>query len=161
MSESLANLFLQNCPFDLRFCFREWKISDEIFSKISRVDWLKIVSWIPSEKDLLLNIQELPYSLAALVYTRKETDVPFNFILLLRDHPADNYVITFHGGSWCSPFISFRTGRQLIQALSRCGFKVRTSIKTDNRAAQKFVEALGMKKSTRKNNVFWYKWPYI
>ena len=97
--------------------------------------------------------------MAALVYTSRDSYEPLNFILILRDHPADDNIVSFHGGSWSSPFINFRTGHQLLQTLSRCGFKVRTSVKSDNRVAQRFVEALGMKKTTRKENIFWYSLP--
>lgn len=157
MSGDLIDIFLQNCPHDSEYYFRECRISDNILSKFHRKDWQKIVSWIGSEKELFDYIQELPYCMAALVYASRKTDEPLNFMLILRDHSSDENTVSFHGGSWSSPFITFRTGRQLLYTLSRCGFKIRTSIKTDNLKAQRFVEAIGMTKSTCKNNIFWYR----
>ena len=159
MTDRLTNIFLQNCPLESEYGFRECRASDKILSKFRQEDWLKIVSWIRSDKELFNYIQELPYSMAALVYASKKTDDPLNFILLLRDHPEDPNIISFHGGSWSSPFINFRTGRKLLQTLLRCGFKIRTSVNTNNRVAQRFVEALGMKKTTRKDEVLWYGFP--
>lgn len=159
MTDRLADIFLKNCPFDSEYGFRECRPSDKILSKFPQEDWKKIVSWIHSEKELFDNMQELPNSLAALAYISKNSGDPLNFILLLRDHPFDYNIVSFHGGSWSSPFITFRTGRQLLQALFRCGFKVRTSVNTDNRPAQRFVEALGMKKTTRMDKVLWYGFP--
>lgn len=159
MADNLRETFLLNCPFESEYRFRECRTSDKILSKFTLEDWQKIVSWIRSEKELFSYIQELPYSMATLVYASKKTDEPLNFILLLRDHPQDHNVISFHGGGWSSPFINFRTGRQLLQTLLRCGFKVRTSVNIDNKVAQRFVEALGMKKTTRKDDVLWYEFP--
>lgn len=157
MTERLADIFLDNCLFDSEYSFRECRISDKILSRFTPENWNKIVSWIRSEKELFDYMKELPYSMAALVYATRESSEALNFILLLRDHPVDDNIVSFHGGSWGGPFITFRTGHQLLQALFRCGFKVRTSVRTDNRAAQRFVEALGMIKSTRKNNIIWYR----
>lgn len=157
MSIRLADLFLRNCPCDSDYEFRECRPSDKVVGKFTPENWNKIVAWIHSEKELFKYIQELPYSMAALVYATRNSSESFNFILILRDHPANDNTVSFHGGSWSSPFINFRTGRQLLQTLSRCGFKVRTSVNTDNRAALRFVEALGMRKTTRKEELIWYK----
>ena len=159
MADNLCETFLQNCPLDSEYAFRECRASDNILSKFAPLDWHRIVSWIHSQEELTKYTQELPYSMAALVYAAKKTDDPLNFLILLRDHPEDHNIISCHGGSWSSPVISFRAGRQLIQTLLRCGFKVRTSINIKNRAAQRFVETLGMKKTTRKDDVFWYRLP--
>lgn len=157
MTDRLVDIFLKNCSFDSEYSFRECRISDNILSRFPLEIWQKIASWIRSEKELFDYIRELPYSMAALVYTSLSSDSPLNFILILRDHPTDKQTVSFHGGSWSRPLINFRTGRRLLEALSRCGFKIRTSVSTDNRAAQRFVEALGMTKTTRKDNVIWYK----
>lgn len=159
MPDSLIDIFLKNCIHDPDYRFRECRTSDKVVGRFTAENWNKIIAWIHSEKELFNHIQELPYSMAALVYVTRSSNEPLNFILILRDHPADGNTVSFHGGSWSGPFINFRTGRQLLQALSRCGFKVRTSVRTDNRAAQRFVEALGMTKKTRKDEVLWYGFP--
>ena len=158
MTDRLTDIFLQNCIPDPEYCFRECRPRDKVVSRFTPENWNKIVSWIHSEKELFNQIEELPYSMAALVYVSKSSEEPLNFLLILRDHPVDHNTVSFHGGSWSGPFINFRTGRQLLQALSRCGFNVRTSVNADNRAAQRFVETLGMTKSTRRNKIYWYKY---
>lgn len=158
MTDCLVDLFFQNCPFDSEFAFRECRPSDKILTKFAPADWHRIVSWIHSQEELTTYARELPYSMATLVYISKKNNTPFCFIMLLRDCSKDDNIVSFHGGGWGSPFISFRCGRDLLKALSYCGFKIRTTIKQDNRKAQRFVEALGMRKATRKGEIYWYRY---
>ena len=158
MTDCLVDLFLQNCPFDSDYAFRECSPSDKILYKFDPADWHRIVSWIHSQEELTNYARELPYTMATLVYISKKNNSPLCFIMLLRDCSKDDNIVSFHGGSWCSPFISFRCGRDLLKALSASGFTIRTSIRKDNRKAQRFVEAIGMRKSTRKGNTYWYRY---
>lgn len=158
MTNSLANHFLQNCPFNSDYAFRECRPSDKILTKFAPADWHRIVSWIHSQKELTNYARELPYAMATLVYISKKNNTPFCFIMLLRDCLKDDNIVSFHGGSWGSPVINFRCGRDLLKTLSACSFKIRTSISIHNRKAQRFVEALGMRKATRKGDTYWYRY---
>ena len=159
MTSSLAEIFLRNCPSDNEYVFREYRLPDCVLTKFTLEEWRRIVCWINSEEELLKLMSELPYSLAALSYCEKKTGKPLCFLLLFRDHPHEKDTISFHGGGWSGPFVYLRCGKQLLQALKQSGFKVRTSIKTGNRRAQRFVEALGLKKVTRREDTFWYYLP--
>lgn len=157
MTDCLVDLFLFKCSFDSEYAFREYRPSDKILNKFTPSDWHKIVSWIHSQEELTNYAQELPYSMATLVYMSKQDNIPLCFVMLLRDHPRDPNTISFHGGGWHSSFVNFHCGIDLLKTLSACGFKIRTSINIHNRKAQRFVEALGMRKVTRKGDIFWYR----
>lgn len=137
------------------FTFRAYESHDRAMDKFSKKDWSRIVSWINSEETIIHYAEEMPFSMAFLSYIHTVTRQPFAFILLLRDHP-DNNIITFHGGAWGNAFVNLRCGKHLIETLRNCRFKIRTCVKVENIRAQKFVEALGLRKSTRKKDVFWY-----
>lgn len=159
MTPSLTEIFLRNCPSDREYAFRKYLRPDSVLTKFTPEEWQKIVCWINSDEELLNMMGELPYSLAALSYYQKKTGKPLCFLLLFRDHPHEKDTISFHGGGWSGPFVHLRCGKQLIQALRLSGFKVRTSVKTNNRRAQRFVEFLGLKKVTRREDTFWYYLP--
>ena len=159
MNSSLTRIFLRNCSEDKEYVFREYRLPDCVLTKFSSEDWRRIVSWINSEEELLSLMDELPYSLAALTYCEKKTGNPLCFLLLFRDHPKEKDTISFHGGGWCGPFLNFRCGRKLLHGLKQCGFKVRTCVDTENIVAQRFVEALGLRKVTRRDSTLWYYFP--
>lgn len=156
--QNLLELFLKNTHCDKDYCFRKCKPSDEVLEKFTPEDWHRIVSWIRSQEELTKFSQELPYSMATLVYVSKQYSMPLCFIMLLRDHPRDHNTVSFHGGGWHSSFVNFHCGWDLLKTLSACGFKIRTSIKKDNKKAQRFVEAIGMHKTTRKGDIYWYRY---
>lgn len=159
MTSSLADIFLENCPEDKKYSFREYRLPDCVLTKFTPEAWRRIVCWINSEEELLKLMGELPYSLAALSYCEKKTGKPLCFLLLFRDHPHEKDTISFHGGGWSSPFVHLRCGKQMLEALRQSGFRVRTCVNVENIVAQRFVVSLGLKKATRRESTLWYYLP--
>lgn len=159
MSIDLVDIFFKHSREDSKGYFRKCLPSDRVIDRLGMVSWQRIVTWIPTEASLFSHMRDMPYSLAALSYVSKLSEDPLCFVLLLKDHPQSDSIISFHGGSWSNPFISFRGGRQMLATLRRCGFEIRTSIRVENVAAHRFVKNLGLKVATRNGSILWYRYP--
>ena len=121
-----------------------WEISrqdDNLAEHFTKREWEYMFGESFSEIDLLNFTNDFPYYIRSYTLKRNRGEA-VGFVYILADINKKS-TISIHGGGWANAQINYIGYIMILDALLKCGVKVKTSCASSNNIAIRFSRSVG------------------